>query len=279
MGTPRVRRTRSYSKAVQHHAQRQPLGELAGDPPPDIPPWGAACRQGLGDQRRLADAGFALDPDQRSLTAAEGLDTSTDDREFLPAAHPLRWRVNGPHASNVCPRTGGCLGCGLRPPEFEHGNGADSGSLACVLGKARVAPRLLSVDAVAFGTGQFADGHLVRLGSAFDTAVTGGGQVAVPVRVGGCSTLGCEDVDGVRLGIVREVHHRVDVLPPAGAAAVMHQDQRGALEVPAHPALVRPELRDGLSVPVERLAHVELLSFTIPGMRWYQVTEGRATVC
>src|SRR6202011_3003323 len=141
----------------------------------------------------------------------------------------------------------------------------DASGLACVLGKARVAPRLLSVDAVAFSTGQFTDGHLVGLGSAFDTAVTGGGQVVVPVGVGGCSGLGCEDVDDVRLGVVREVHHRVDVLPPAFAAAVMHQDHRGALEVPANPALVRSELRDGLRVPVERVAHVELLSFTIPG--------------
>ena len=79
-------------------------------------------------------------------------------------------------------------GCGLRPPEFEHRNGADSSSLACVLGKAWVAPRLLGVDAVAFSAGQFADGHLVCLGSAFDAAVTGGGQVVVPVRVGGCSS-------------------------------------------------------------------------------------------
>src|SRR6476620_6504219 len=55
----------------------------------------------------------------------------------------------------------------LRPPQFEDRDGADSGGLACVLGKAWVAPRLLGVDAVAFGTGQFADGHLVRLGSAF----------------------------------------------------------------------------------------------------------------
>src|SRR6185312_13051080 len=114
-------------------------------------------------------------------------------------------------------------------------NGADSSSLTFVLGKAWVAPSLLGVDAVAFSAGQFADGHLVRLGSAFDTAVAGGGQVAIPVRVGGCSGLGCEDVDDVRLGVVREVHHRVDVVSAACAAAVMHQDHRGALEVPAHP--------------------------------------------
>src|SRR6516164_2910448 len=129
-------------------------------------------------------------------------------------------------------------GCGLRPPKFEHGNGADSGSLAFVLGEARVAPRLLGVDAVAFSAGQFADGHLVCLGSAFDTAVTGGGQVVIPVRVGGCSGLGGEDVDDVRVGVVREVHDRGNVLPPGCAAAVVHQDQRGTLEVPANPALV-----------------------------------------
>src|SRR5215218_11114423 len=68
------------------------------------------------------------------------------------------------------------LGCGLCPPEFEHRNGADSSCLACVLGKAWVAPGLLGVDAVAFSAGQLADGHLVGLGAAFDTAVTGGGR-------------------------------------------------------------------------------------------------------
>src|SRR5260370_18211300 len=93
--------------------------------------------------------------------------------------------------------------CGLRAPKFEHRNGADSSSLACVLGKAWVAPRLLGVDAVALSAGQFADGHLVCLGSAFDTAVTGGSQVVVPVRVGRCSTLGCEHIDDVRLGVAR----------------------------------------------------------------------------
>src|SRR5438876_11804330 len=167
-------------------------------------------------------------------------------------------------AETGLPSAGQTEGCGLRPPKFEHRNGADSSGLACVLGKAWVAPRLLGVDAVAFSTAQFADGHPVGFGSAFDTAVTGGGQVVVPVRVGGCSSLGCEDVDDVRLGVVREVHRRGDVFSPAFAAAVMHQDQRGAFEDPADPALVRPELRDGLRVPVGWLAHVELLSFTIP---------------
>src|SRR6478736_7960909 len=140
-------------------------------------------------------------------------------------------------------------GCVLRQPKFEHRNGADSSSLAFVLGKAGVAPRLLGVDAVAFSAGQFADGHLVCPGSAFDTAVTGGGQVVVPIRVGGCSSLGCEDVDDVRVGVVRKVHHGGDVLPPAFAAAVMCQDDRGALEGPTDPALVRSELGDGLRVP------------------------------
>src|SRR6266700_5866271 len=61
-------------------------------------------------------------------------------------------------------------GMGLGPAKFEHGNGADSGGLACVLGKAGVAPRLLGIDPVAFSTGQFADGHLVSLGPALGTA-------------------------------------------------------------------------------------------------------------
>src|SRR4051812_11900812 len=95
-----------------------------------------------------------------------------------------------------------CSGYGLRPPELEHRNGADSSSLAFVLGKARVAPRLLGVDAVAFSARQFADGHVVFLGSAFDDGVTGGGRVAVPVRVGGRPTLGCKGVDDVGLGVV-----------------------------------------------------------------------------
>src|SRR6266542_2926040 len=68
----------------------------------------------------------------------------------------------------LLPRIRTRTGSSLRPPQFEHRNCADSSSLACVLGKAWVAPRLLSVDAVAFSAGQFADGHLVCLGSAFD---------------------------------------------------------------------------------------------------------------
>src|SRR5258706_5210911 len=54
---------------------------------------------------------------------------------------------------------------GLRPPKFEHRNGAASSSFPFVLGKAWVAPRLLGVDAVAVSAGHFADGHVVCLGS------------------------------------------------------------------------------------------------------------------
>jgi hypothetical protein len=52
------------------------------------------------------------------------------------------------------------------------------------------------------------------------------------------------------------------------AGAVVIEIAWGAVKpraFPANPALVRPELRDGLRVPVERFAHVELLSFTVPG--------------
>src|SRR5690349_23513290 len=122
---------------------------------------------------------------------------------------------------NACDRNlaGRPHGCGLRPAKCEHRNGAESSSLACVLGKAWVAPGLLGVDAVAFGAGQFADGHLVCLGSAFDTAVTRGGQVVIPVRVGGCPAFGGEDVDDVGVSVVGKVHHRGVMLPPASSAA------------------------------------------------------------
>src|SRR6266496_1059346 len=205
-----------------------------------------ACGREPGDKGPTWPSATLIPPNITGLAVS----TAAAD---APTANVTRTSLAGPK------------GCGLRPPKFEHWNGADSSSLAFVLGKAWVAPRLLGVDAVAVSAGQFADGHLVCLGSAFDAAVTGGGQVVVPVRVGGCSCLGCEDVDDVRLGVVREVHHRGEVLPPAFAAAVMHQDNRSALEDPANPALVRSELRDGLRVPVERVAHVELLSFKISG--------------
>ena len=93
----------------------------------------------------------------------------------------------------------------------------------------------------------------------------------VPLGVGWCSALGCEDVDDVRLGFVREVLRRVDVLPPAPAAAVVHQDHRSALEDPANLALVGSELRDGLRVPVERVGHLQLLCSRSRGMRWDRV--------
>src|SRR5690242_11592140 len=58
----------------------------------------------------------------------------------------------------------------------------------------------------------------------------------------------------------------------------MQQDHRSALEDPANPALVRSELRDGLRVPVQRVAHVELLSVTNPGYEAGRVLDGRAAV-
>ena len=52
---------------------------------------------------------LAFDPYHRALTAAEGLDSSVKDREFLPAANPL-WRpVDWPHGCNVCPAQSRCL--------------------------------------------------------------------------------------------------------------------------------------------------------------------------
>ena len=93
----RVRRTRPYLEAVKHHAQRQPLGQRARDPPPDVPVWVAAHRQGLSYQGGLADTRLAFDPDHRPLTTAEGLDTSTQDRELLLTAYPLLRPVNRPH--------------------------------------------------------------------------------------------------------------------------------------------------------------------------------------
>src|SRR5580700_1005202 len=193
-----------------------------------------------------------------------GRSTSSTRSTSIPpnSSYLTAFDMVSPRPRSACANvTRTSLADGLRPPEFEHRNGADPGSLAFVLGKARVAPRLFGVNAVVFSAGQFADGYLVCLGSALDGGVLAGGQVAVPVRMGGCSSLGCEDVDDVRLGVVGEVHHRGDVLPPAFAAAVMHQDQRSALEGSANPALVRPELRDGLRVPVECVAHVQLLPF------------------
>jgi hypothetical protein len=58
----------------------------------------------------------------------------------------------------------------------------------------------------------------------------------------------------------------------------MHQDQRSALEDPANPALIRSELRDGIRIPVERLAHVELLSFMMGGHALARVMGAATTV-
>ncbi len=178
----------------QQRAQDPNGGRLAGAVRSQQPSDGAGLDLQIDALQRLdlAEAAFEL--------------LGTDDR--IPG--------HGSSASMIRVSVGDC------PAEFEHGDGADAGSLAFVLGEAWIAPCLLGVDAVAFSARQITDGHFVRLGAAFDAAFTGGGQVVVPVRVDWCSTSGCEYVDDVRIGVVRQVHHRVDMLPPALPAAVMH---------------------------------------------------------
>src|SRR6202034_650594 len=132
----------------------------------------------------------------RAASSSRNSSTSTSDRApprtrlARTIGLDLFWPVVGALPRHPCPME--VRSVELRPAKFEHGNGADPSGLAFVLGKARVAPRLLGVDAVAFSAGQLADGHLVCLGSALDGGVLAGGQVAVPVRMGGCSSLGWE---------------------------------------------------------------------------------------
>jgi hypothetical protein len=83
MRPPRVRRTQPHLKPVQHYPQRQLLDKRVRQPPSDIPPGLAYCRQGLGHQGRLADARLALDPDHRSLVTAERLHAAAEGRELL----------------------------------------------------------------------------------------------------------------------------------------------------------------------------------------------------
>ena len=67
------------------------------------------------------------------------------------------------------------------------------------------------------------------------------------------------------------------VMDPAPVLYVIRiHGHLGATVLFAFPALVRSELRDGLRVPVERIAHVELLSFTIPG---YALEPGDGRPC
>jgi hypothetical protein len=72
-----------------HHPQRQPR-ELVRAGPPDVIPRLARLGQGLGHERRLADAWLALDPDHRSLTPAESLDAGAENFELIFATNPLR---------------------------------------------------------------------------------------------------------------------------------------------------------------------------------------------
>src|SRR6267143_6096004 len=80
----------------------------------------------------------------------------------------------------------------LSPGEFEDGDCADPFGLFCVLGEAGVAAGLLGVDAVAFVTGELANGHGVAVGSTLDRALADGREVVVPVGVGRCASLGRE---------------------------------------------------------------------------------------
>jgi hypothetical protein len=57
-----------------------------------------------------------------------------------------------------------------------------------------------------------------------------------------------------------EVRQEFSIVLTARAVSGCTRTIGGARKVPAHPAVVRPELGDGLRVPVERIAHVELLS-------------------
>ena len=95
MRPPRVGGTRPHCEAVLHHPQRKP-GELVSSTPSNIPSGLVRYRQGLGHQGRLADAGFALDPDNRSLAAAERFHGSAENPELMLAANPLR-RPDRPH--------------------------------------------------------------------------------------------------------------------------------------------------------------------------------------
>ena len=85
---PRVRRTRPHLKVVQHHAQRQPLGELTRDSPPISRPGALPAARASTTRDDLPMPGSPLTPDHRSLTTPEGLDTRTDDRELDESEGP-----------------------------------------------------------------------------------------------------------------------------------------------------------------------------------------------
>src|SRR6185437_14304710 len=159
------------------------------------------------------------------------------------------------------------------PSELEDGDRPDPFGLLGVLGEPGVAAGLFGVDAVPGLAGDLTDRHPIGVGATLHGAVTGGDEVVVPVRVGGCPGLGGEDVDDVgscRVGpwgtgpgscggvVGGEVHHRGDVLLTALAASVMDQHHRRTFETPAHPAVVGPELGDDLVVPVLRFRHLTL---------------------
>src|SRR4029453_3684077 len=100
----------------------------------------------------------------------------------------------------------------------------------------------------------------VGVGSSFDGALAGGGEVVVPVRMRRRASLGREHVDRVVVAVVGEVHRRIDLLAPPLAAAVMQQGDRCTFEMTADSALVRTKLSDDLLVPAIRCGHVTLLA-------------------
>ena len=148
----------------------------------------------------------------------------------------------------------------------ERGNGADSSGLAFVVGKARVAPRLRAVNAGPISA-QVNSRTVTLYVSVPRSTLPSPAEIrfACPVRVCRCSCLGREDVDAVLVRLVREVHRRGDMLPPAFAAAVMQEDHGGALKGSANLALVGTELRDGLAFQSSGSLVSKLLSFRGPG--------------
>src|SRR6478735_1575486 len=104
---------------------------------------------------------------------------------------------------------GSCLATGR---QLEHRDGPDASGLPLVLGEPGVTIGLFGVHAVALGAVQLTDGHVVGVDPAFDAALACGGEVVVPVGVCGGAPLGGEHVDDVVVGVVWQVHHRVDVL-------------------------------------------------------------------
>src|SRR5437899_5300431 len=138
----------------------------------------------------------------------------------------------------------------LGPAEFQDRYDADAFGLLGVIGEAVVAACLLGVDAVAFLSGEVSNGNAVALGSPLNRSFARRREVVVPVGVRRVTSPCREYVDDVVVGLIRQVHQRVDVCTAGLTAAMMHQDHRRAFEVPADAAFVGTELLDDPGVPV-----------------------------